>query len=182
MKKKHSPISPTNLPSLLLTVFPPSYRAPSWSWASIESPISNFLCRQALGRKTHTQILGITTTLRSLDPFGQVEAGSLKIRAPLQEVLCGEASSRWPYQPNLLPLNYLSFSEPSTFEEESKLGHAIFDLDLKEKDSRAFLLQITDVYGLILIPTTVGNRVVIPELGFVILHQMLNSRMLLRLK
>ena len=80
-------------------------------------------------------------------------------------MLCGEASSRWPYQPNLLPLNYSSFSEPSIFEEESKLGHAIFDLDWKEKGSRAFLLQITDVYGLILIPTTVRNREVYSRIG-----------------
>ncbi|CZR68293.1 uncharacterized protein PAC_18192 [Phialocephala subalpina] len=142
-----------------------SYRAPSWSWASIESPISNFLCRQALGRKTHAQILEITTTLQGLDPYGQVKAGSLNIRAPLQEVMCGEASSRWPYQPNLLPLDYPSLSMPSIFEEESKLGHAIFDLDWAEKGSRAFLLQITDAYGLILIPITVGDREVYSRIG-----------------
>jgi hypothetical protein len=144
---------------------PSSYRAPSWSWASIESPISNFLCRQAHGRKRLSQILEITTTLQGLDPYGQVKAGSLKIRAPLQEVMCGEASSRWPYQPNLLPLDYPSVSNPSIFEEESKLGHAIFDLDWVDKGSRVFLLQITDLYGLILIPTAVSDREVYSRIG-----------------
>jgi hypothetical protein len=109
---------------------PSPFRAPSWSLASVESPTSNFLCRQTLERKSHARTLEITTTLQGPDPYGQVKAGSLKIQAPFQEVICGEASSRWPYQPNLFPVDYLP--DASIFEEGSKLGHGIFDLEWPE--------------------------------------------------
>lgn len=147
---------------------PSSYRAPSWSWASVESPISNFLCRQTLGSKTHAEITSIKTTLKGPDPYGRVKFGYLNIKAPFLEATVGAPSSRWPYQPNILPLD--SFSQFSLgvakpTEEESKLGHAIFDLEWLQPGSRIWLLQITDIYGLILRPVNRNNNEIFSRVG-----------------
>ncbi|KAE8451824.1 hypothetical protein EG329_002664 [Mollisiaceae sp. DMI_Dod_QoI] len=83
--------------------------------------------------------------------------------------MVGNVSRRWPYQPNLISLE----SSPATSsqtedgvdeygDEKSKLGHAIFDIEWKEKGSRVYVLQITDAYGLILVsepPSPDGSAV-----------------------
>jgi len=68
--------------------------------------------------------------------------------------MIGTASKKWPYEPNILPLSY-QFWEPAivdSSEEESKLGHAIFDIEWLRKGAPIWLLQIADVYGLMLQP------------------------------
>jgi hypothetical protein len=144
---------------------PSAYRAPSWSWASTEGPISNFICRQPFGRKLRTQILQISTELQGSDLYGQIKAASIKIRGPLQQVVCGKGSMRWPYQPNLLPLDYPSLSEPSALEEGSNIGHAIFDIEWLEKGSKLWVLQITDVYGLMLVPVKKDSLDIFSRIG-----------------
>ncbi|KAH7395486.1 heterokaryon incompatibility protein-domain-containing protein, partial [Cadophora sp. MPI-SDFR-AT-0126] len=62
---------------------PPIYRAPSWSWASIDSPISCFLCRERLPNPPIAEVLNMSTTLVGQDVYGQVSAGTLTIRGPL---------------------------------------------------------------------------------------------------
>jgi hypothetical protein len=146
---------------------PSSYRAPSWPWAAVESPISNFLCRQTLGSKTHAEVLNIETTLQGPDSYGQVKSGYLNIKAPFLKAIVGTQSGPWPYQPNIVPLNY-QFTERALadeLEEESKLGHTIFNLEWPEKGSRIWLLQVTDLYGLILLPVTSNDSDAFRRIG-----------------
>jgi hypothetical protein len=71
-----------------------AYRAPSWSWASVESPISHFICRQSLREAIRAHVLDINTTLHGVDRYGPIKAGYIKIRGPLGEVMSGRASTR----------------------------------------------------------------------------------------
>ncbi|KAJ8110731.1 hypothetical protein OPT61_g6497 [Boeremia exigua] len=71
---------------------PAGYRAPTWSWASIESPVrfleTNFHFSNS-SIKPVARILDASTTPAGLDPRGRVKDGMIKILAPLAEaVVC----------------------------------------------------------------------------------------------
>lgn len=57
---------------------PSEWRAPSWSWASMEAP-SNYL--SSLIEEQRLEIIEATTEPLNADPFGQVKSGRLKARA-----------------------------------------------------------------------------------------------------
>jgi hypothetical protein len=61
-------------------ILPTVNRAPSWSWASVESPISYFKSRQSLREAIHSHVLDIIITLHGVDRYGQIKAGYIKIR------------------------------------------------------------------------------------------------------
>jgi hypothetical protein len=128
---------------------PAEYRAPSWSWASVESPISNFLCKQTLGRKTYTEIVSIVATLQGTDPYGQVKDGCLTIKAPFLRAMVGNKSLQWPYQPNLVPID-VAIGGLAEHDEQVKYGHGIFDIEWPNVRTTVFLLRITEAYGLVL--------------------------------
>jgi hypothetical protein len=76
---------------------PDTYRAPTWSWASIETRIrfleDNFhVSRYAT--KPVAQIMEASTTPEGLDPRGRVKDGMLKIRAPMAEVIVYEFGTK----------------------------------------------------------------------------------------
>ena len=65
----------------------PQYRAPSWSWASIDSPVvwSKSLPEGDVGPEA--QIIRCQISLSSnLSPFGAVSGGSIEIKGPLKRV------------------------------------------------------------------------------------------------
>jgi hypothetical protein len=128
---------------------PAEYRAPSWSWASVESPISNFLCKQTLGRKTYAEIVSVVTTLQGPDPYGQVKDGYLTIKAPFIRAKVGIKSLLWPYQPNIVPID-VPIPGLEKYEEQIKYGHGIFDIEWPRGRTTVSLLRITQAYGLVL--------------------------------
>lgn len=63
---------------------PDEYRAPSWSWASIDGTV---LLRTRTNGPGHAEIVDCQVELADPEnPFGEVTAGSLRIRGPLIEV------------------------------------------------------------------------------------------------
>jgi hypothetical protein len=128
---------------------PAEYRAPSWSWASVESPISNFLCKQTLGRKTYAEIVSIVTTLQGPDLYGQVKDGCLTIKAPFLKAMVGNKSLQWPYQPDFVPI-HVSIVGLAEYDEQGKYGHGIFDIEWPKIRTTVSLLRITQAYGLVL--------------------------------
>lgn len=63
---------------------PAEYRAPSWSWASIDGPFRVWEC-VVLATVIECQI-----KVRGLNPFGEVEEARLKLRAPLEPLIYSE--------------------------------------------------------------------------------------------
>ncbi|KAH7370141.1 heterokaryon incompatibility protein-domain-containing protein [Rhexocercosporidium sp. MPI-PUGE-AT-0058] len=133
---------------------PPIYRAPSWSWASMDSPISCFLCRERLPNPPIATILEVSTTLVGPDIYGQVSSGYLKIRAPLKHAVVGEKSAAWPEQP-LLKLDGW---------EEGDITHAVFDTTWLDQGTDLLCLQITNAYGLMVVETD-GQKHVFSRIG-----------------
>ena len=58
-------------------------RAPSWSWASVNSPVYEGINSMGSNVNTLIKIVNIDLELGTQDPFGQVRAGRLHIEGPL---------------------------------------------------------------------------------------------------
>lgn len=64
------------------------YRAPTWSWASIEAPIRHVekdFCRTKFGVNYVAKIIDASATPEGLDPRGRVTGGYLRIQGPMGE-------------------------------------------------------------------------------------------------
>jgi hypothetical protein len=120
--------------------YPPEYRAPSWSWASIDGPIFCFICREASSKPTVATMLQVKTSLNGPDPYGQVKFGYIKILGPLKHAVVTWSLSVWPNQPGL------KWDE----EDEFDFSHGIFDVSNPAVGTDIWCLHITDIYGLML--------------------------------
>ncbi|KAG4438146.1 hypothetical protein IFR05_006357 [Cadophora sp. M221] len=89
------------------TIRPLNYRAPSWSWASVDRKISYPFWRTCGSNECemYCTILDAQVTIHGLDPFGAVIDGSLKIQGTLLEM---EAYQR-PESKSSLPQWILHF-------------------------------------------------------------------------
>ena len=62
---------------------PSEYRAPSWSWASIDGPIISREPIAYASQSTLIEIIDIDIRHESFDRFGQVQHGSIKLNGPI---------------------------------------------------------------------------------------------------
>jgi len=81
---------------------PKEYRAPSWSWASVDGGI-NFPERISKGKfkdKVEIEILCVSTQKKSADEMGQILGGALTVRGPLMTcfVKKGDDFKDWPLE------------------------------------------------------------------------------------
>jgi len=78
----------------------PEYRAPSWSWASLDGRIlwpSWRFCLNCTGCKLYCTVLDVGTSQAGMNPYGAVKDGFLKVRGRLEEmdvVMINENRSR----------------------------------------------------------------------------------------
>ncbi|RDW95143.1 hypothetical protein BP5796_00906 [Coleophoma crateriformis] len=90
------------------TARPSSYRAPSWSWAAIDSQVVWHKSVMEIPVDNRATILECTTTpCSSTSPFGGVKNGHLRIRGPMQK-----AAIKYPQKGRLLEgssLEYFAF-------------------------------------------------------------------------
>jgi hypothetical protein len=80
-----------NLPTETNASKPEQYRAPSWSWASLDCPYLEWM-DNLQSPSLCAKLLSAETTLEGPDPYGQVSAGSLQVQAPFKN---GLASSQY---------------------------------------------------------------------------------------
>ncbi|KAF2473392.1 HET-domain-containing protein [Lindgomyces ingoldianus] len=71
------------------TSAPLQYRAPSWSWASIDGPFANIglVSNEPFDRSSWidiSTILDCQVELKGKNPYGEVKSGWIKIRAPIE--------------------------------------------------------------------------------------------------
>jgi hypothetical protein len=84
---------------------PNAYRAPSWSWASVDTSIRDFIGlyseKKGRGRTWNAlvDIVDVKVELETDDPMGQVRSGSLRLRGMLLPVHVSEVSTaRYGYK------------------------------------------------------------------------------------
>lgn len=124
---------------------PAEYRAPSWSWASVDSRITSFLCRAIASEPVYATVLEISTELSGPDPYGQVKSGQITIRGPFRKAFCGDSLGMWPQQPQLgWEVGHVQNNA------RNDISHCIFDCETPVVNSELWCLRITRSYGLIL--------------------------------
>jgi hypothetical protein len=125
-----------------------SYRAPSWSWASIDGPIDYDLClTKNKSNLNEAEVISAVLVPYGIDPFGQVSAGSLKLRGRFRHIT------------RLVIDRYHSAGD--AFSGEDNLGRVYVDQkkrweDLEEIQYPCSLFLIKDGAGLLLAPTEGG--------------------------
>lgn len=143
---------------------PPGYRAPSWSWMSLDAAVS--LRHEQLDADNPRLASKIESCCVSLvdpkNPFGQVMGGVLTIRGPTVRVTRVQGEGNVPSDSG--PECYAMFGQ-----REYQLGHALFDTPRDEAETRLALeaslthivalfirhnSKTNDTYGLILSATS----------------------------
>ncbi|KAI1384811.1 HET-domain-containing protein [Hypoxylon trugodes] len=71
---------------------PTEYRAPSWSWASLDGPVKHLPLSYS---NLVSRIIGCSTTPAGKDPYGRVSGGKLDIEGPIYEVRPHQPKGRW---------------------------------------------------------------------------------------
>ena len=150
---------------------PSTYRAPSWSWASVDGPISYFSDRYlTYWRDFSNSVVSSEVENSSPDEFGQVRSGSIRITGPLKTFTCTynphqtyqdpefrcELKTSHPYQhgpTNEAPKVYWDIAnelEESSLVHENGAVHRLHWMPFFPKDAHT---KTAAVYGLILQPT-----------------------------
>lgn len=131
---------------------PTLYRAPSWSWASIDGPVT-FGDSSAIKGSNLFQIINATTTLSGNDLLGQVSDGSLCVRAKLSHQLWKRKSTLAIQCSYVYPLREDS---PDYFREANvSFSNASLVLDVPgvENELEIWSMPIQDQFALALQPT-----------------------------
>ncbi|KAK6953153.1 hypothetical protein Daesc_005453 [Daldinia eschscholtzii] len=71
---------------------PPEYRAPSWSWASLDGPVKYI---PLSFKSLVSRILNCQTVPAGKDPYGRVSSGKLDIEGPIYEIKPHTPKRRW---------------------------------------------------------------------------------------
>ncbi|KAH7418629.1 heterokaryon incompatibility protein-domain-containing protein [Cadophora sp. MPI-SDFR-AT-0126] len=138
------PLSRSYSPSGRIMAYRPNgYRAPTWSWASIESPIrfeeTNFHWRN-FTTKAIAEIQDVNTVLEGIDPRGRVRDGVLKIHSPMTEATVHKVGIRSRGDSNSLKmLNVYQQTDASALDPS---------LIVKHDDRELATYAILKVYGL----------------------------------
>ncbi|GKT49696.1 uncharacterized protein ColSpa_09877 [Colletotrichum spaethianum] len=110
------------------------YRAPSWSWASVDGiPATGFLGEAEL----QAQVLDARVVIDGDNPFGRVKDGWIKLEAPLIKMVLSD---------NKGPTGHLLLRSERGTEDSLLL---LDTMDGKSEDTEKFF-KSTDVYALVL--------------------------------
>jgi hypothetical protein len=134
---------------------PKKYRAPSWSWASLDCRYLDWLCDRQNSFLV-SEVLDAHVTLTGANSFGQVSAGYVELMAPLKKGWLRPT----PHYPEFFDVwaddGQMEFQKGTLRTEGSALGRVYFDLMPSAHIGRelgpAYLIRITEKAGLLLAP------------------------------
>jgi hypothetical protein len=147
---------------------PKKYRAPSWSWASVNGAVVMVMGSSILPSETElTKVLACEVQTSRQDVFGEVTGGYVRLSGPLVELfvsngqyylpnsrsMCFEERSSLPSTQN--PQASTDDHQPLTCHfdnQRCKLASSVLYLGIK----RATVFQPVRVYGLLLVPSEAG--------------------------
>ncbi|OOO05060.1 Heterokaryon incompatibility [Aspergillus oryzae] len=112
------------------------YRAPSWSWASVDGP----LCMCSVTTEPIASVMGLHIEVDGKNPYGRVKSGWIKIEAPLVPlVLSGDNS--------LLMFGCIGLK---TSDEEENCLTGRFDTINSQFDDPAETIRAMKLFGLVI--------------------------------
>jgi hypothetical protein len=125
----------------------PQYRAPSWSWASIDSPVTWSKSLPVGNVHAKVEIIHCEISLASrLSPFGAVSGGYIEIKGSLKRVTVARiGSEQLLKRPSLTPF---AFAQWDALEDEH--GAAVLDGGKQNQSRMLWCLSIIKGVGLIL--------------------------------
>lgn len=132
------------------TSAPPGYRAPSWSWASIDGPFGNLgLGRDPIYKGAEwvdiATVIDVHIELKGENPYGEVASGWLKIKAPIEPLAPSEEKEPdWETVPHKRALRmktragktFGTYSMLDTLDDESASQLTLFALVLVFMDGK----------------------------------------------
>jgi hypothetical protein len=151
---------------------PANYRAPSWSWASIEGPIEMDLKNNTHVKGPETrespqrfEVLEAQVENDSLNPLGEVSGGYLRLRTVLREVTLrqcvdreGESSDvdEPPWKRRLVRERYVEVLS----KEGRCLGRCCLDLpeDINGTKASLWWLSVDEYHGLLIMKSEKSNE------------------------
>lgn len=135
----------TEISAELMPQHTQSYRAPSWSWASVDGPVDYDLCLiENSGDLDEAEVVDTDSVPCGLDPFGQVSSGFLKLHGMIRQIT------------RLVIDRYHSAGD--AFSGEDNLGRVYVDQkkrweELEEVQYPCSLFLIKNGIGLLLVPS-----------------------------
>lgn len=144
-----------DLPADWTATRPSRYRAPSWSWASLDCRYLKFIQRSDVGASL-TEILSVQTTTAEKDHFGRVTGGSIQVLAPLRQGWILPS----PYYRDIFELHGDDWREERknhrVGSESARLGKALFDMrrtaEPEDDATPAYCLMIAEKAALLIEP------------------------------
>uniref|UniRef100_A0A098DGY3 Heterokaryon incompatibility domain-containing protein n=1 Tax=Gibberella zeae (strain ATCC MYA-4620 / CBS 123657 / FGSC 9075 / NRRL 31084 / PH-1) TaxID=229533 RepID=A0A098DGY3_GIBZE len=151
--------------SLLITELPwqpgdckrvPEYRAPSWSWASVDGGIGIRL--KGSGYSPLAEVLDVKVNLKGTNPYGEVTEGRLLIQGPMQR-LCLSTEGWDPDRPRLSSKGSLVLCTTSTYLETRPQYDFDAFADDRPRLERKFVQSLDglELYALILLACSHGE-------------------------
>ncbi|KAI2601959.1 HET-domain-containing protein [Hypoxylon sp. NC1633] len=101
---------------------PAEYRAPSWSWASLDGPIKHIPLSYS---NLVSAIVECSTTPAGKDPYGRVSSGKLGIQGPIYEVRPHIPKKRWDRHGIPVEID---------LEDERGISTGALHLDIQDED------------------------------------------------
>ncbi|KAJ4247465.1 hypothetical protein NW762_013140 [Fusarium torreyae] len=133
------------------------YKAPSWSWASMDGIPA---LRVQHNHHTLAEVLDVKVKLKGSNPYGEVTGGRIRIRAPMERLYF--ATEDWdPTRPNI---PYQTIPKMHTANGNPEGTHTRFDFAFTADDAPQEALKIVkslkgvEVFALILLKTEEGKE------------------------
>ena len=149
------------LPSDTNASKPEQYRAPSWSWASLDCKYLEWF-QDSECETSFAKLLSVETTLKGPDCFGQVSAGSIEVQAPFRRGWL--LANVWhPESYDIWDDNWQEdYQNPSLGTIDSRLGRVHFDIERSarcgDRPESAYCLRITKNGSLLVTPCSETGR------------------------
>ena len=132
-----------------------TYRAPSWSWASLDGRLNTLVLQTPENTRTFASLISAETELSGTTDTGEVKNGSIALAGPWAMLRVRLESAGASYYPNQAPVDMLRYSEheatveltDSEWGKERGISHQEVLFDTLD-DMRSELFQLVVKIGL----------------------------------
>lgn len=117
---------------------PSNYRAPSWSWASVDGPVDFFTINAGIV-KPYVEVEDVEAwiELEGTDPYGRIKNGALSLRGAVREAYIETIEEEDSYEGSRMSVQIL-------FDDISAIGSITMDFPIP--DGKVYCLLVASAY------------------------------------